>query len=360
MQIYSETIFAYLHKCEKYLQDIINNETPYKLKRTRIHIGRISAPYHLIMFEGKQQLGYFDPLTYRIGLNQALMYQIKDNVLKDILRHELAHLFCYVLYQTDDAPHGVHFNRVCEDLGWGDKVSKATLKLELANDTIGNLESERIITKIKNLLKLADSDNEHEAALATMKANQLLLKHNLKNIDLDTQYTYVDSVFSAKRFNAKMDALYKIVSKFMVKPLIVSKGKRVELEVTGSKENIELAKYIAGFLDLEFERLWKQRTDLKGLQAKNSFFRGLSLGFEMKLEESESSFAKEERFALMKVYNNLDLIQRRIHKRLSTVASQTRTDGRALESGIQMGKNLSINPAIKSKKKNIFQIGWNK
>lgn len=359
MQIYSETIFSYLYKCEEYLKSIINQETPYQLKRTRIHIGHVSVPFQMTMFEHKNKLGYFDPLTFRIGLNQTLMYQIKDHILKDILRHELAHLICFVRYQTDDAPHGTYFKQICTELEWSEKVSKASLNIDMANETVGNLVSEKLIIKIKNLLKLADSDNEHESALATMKANQLLLKHNLLNIELDRQYVYVDSIYTSKRHNAKIDAFYKIVSKFMVKPLIVSKGEVVELEVTGSKENIELARYIVHFLDHEFERLWKRQSELKGSRAKNSFFRGLSLGFEMKLEQSEQSFSTDQRSALVQIYQDLDIIQQKIHKRISTITSHSKTDDHALSSGISMGKNLTITPGIKQSQRKIFQLGWN-
>ena len=144
----------------------------------------------------------------------------------------------------------------------------------------------------------------------------------------------------------------------MVKPIIVYKGAKVDIEATGQKENIELAKYIADFLDYEFERLWNLKKDLKGLKAKNSFFSGLALGYERKLEESQSSLEVNEQRSLIRIYNDLDEIQRKIHKRVSKTTHSRGCDSNALASGVKAGKSLTVNPAIKSKQNKTFKLTW--
>ncbi|MCK4536921.1 MAG: DUF2786 domain-containing protein, partial [Desulfuromonadales bacterium] len=46
---------------------------------------------------------------------------------------------------------------------------------------------EKIIDKIRKLLALSKSDNEHEAALAAARAMELLSKHNLNLNEIDLQ-----------------------------------------------------------------------------------------------------------------------------------------------------------------------------
>src|SRR5690606_34918991 len=138
-------------------------------------------------------------------------------------------------------------------------------------------EAEKVYSKIKNLLKLATSSNPHEAELATLKANQLLIKYNLTHSDYlqnDEALFYVHRILSQKKKSAKLSAIYDIIKHFMVRPVLRYTKKGVYLEITGTKTNIELSDYIASFLDRELEGLWKKEQKLfphlKGLKNKNS------------------------------------------------------------------------------------------
>lgn len=361
MRIYSENIFSFIYKCEDHMKKIINAETPFRFAKSRIHINNMMYPLKIIIFPHSGQLGFFCAESFKIGLNECLMYQAKEHVLKNIIRHELAHFFCHVLYENQDRPHGMIFKQLCLQYKWDQAVSKASMNIDMENNRyVGNLDSEKLIIKIKNLLKLAESDNEHEASLATLKANQLLLKHNLKNIKLDNSLTYVDTVYESKRYNSKMSSIYKILEHFMVRPIIVYKTNSVTIEVTGKKENIELASYLAGFLDMEFERLWFSKKHLKGLRAKNSFFTGIALGFCEKLNLAKNSFSEEESKSLTKISNDLSLIHKKIHQGMSNFGSSRTNDHNALINGKEAGKNLNINPAIKSnKKEKSHLLSWN-
>lgn len=46
---------------------------------------------------------------------------------------------------------------------------------------------EKIIERVRKLLALATSSNEHEAALAAAHAQRLLAEHNLAMADIETQ-----------------------------------------------------------------------------------------------------------------------------------------------------------------------------
>lgn len=352
MRVYSETIFSFIDKCEKMLKDILAKEAKLEVRRRRfVHRGYL-YPVSVVVFEGKN-LGYFDTRQYQIGINKALLYKSKDSVLKDILRHELAHYLTHLLHGPEVMPHGREFQEICETYGWPKEVSKASMNLEEANLSEGDLGSEKVLAKVKNLLKLAESTNPHEAELATLKANQLLLKHNLSYTKLSgEEYLYVKKVVVQKRKDAKISAIYDILRHFMVKPVLSYARGEVSLEITGDKTNLELADYVAGFLNEELERLWKRfkkEHSLRGIKAKNSFYYGVAKGYDQKLQKAKSAFSRSESRALIEIEKNLDLQVNRIYNRLSSSSTTSGRDDTSYLLGQKAGKSLNINKGVKSR-----------
>lgn len=361
MLIYSETTFAFIAKCEKYLKEIIKNETSLQVKRNRFVLNNYLYPIHIVVFEKKNTLGYFDHHTYQIGLNKALVYLAKEKVLKDILRHEFAHYLCFIQHGSNINPHGDEYQSVCNQYNWPSDVSKASANLEQLNLIEGDLAAEKIISKVKKLLKLAQSENEFESQAATIKANQVLLKYNLELLDCqDFETLYVDKLLTQKRKSAKLMAIYDILKHFLVRP-ILSYGKgQVSLEATGSKANIELAQYIADFLESELERLWllhKDETKAKGQKAKNSFFLGLAKGYDQKNNQMMQEFNSQEKKDLMVISNKLDQSVSKIYRRLSSTSSGSTIDETSFDAGKKAGNSLTINKGIKNKNTNKL-LGW--
>lgn len=361
MLIYSETSFSFIQKCERFLKQIIKQETNLEMRKTRFLFDGYLFPIHIVVFEGQAKLGYFEPSTYQIGLNQSLMYSVKDSVLKDILRHEFAHYYTFISYGEVEH-HGAEFKSVCKRFNWGNDISHASADIETQNNKVeGDLKSEKVITKIKNLLKLANSENQHEAELATLKANQLLLKHNIQNLNNDQSCTYyVTNVFHAKRKNAKLSAIYSILKHFMVKPVLNYTKNGVLLEVTGTKYNVELADYVSSFLDSELDKLWlvtKKEFNLSGVRAKNSFFYGLAQGYDQKMQKLEKDFDSKDSKSLITIKDQLEKQTARIYRRLSSSHSNTKSDQGSHELGKRAGNKLSINKGIKNKQSNKL-LGW--
>ena len=361
MKVYSETIHLFTRKCEKYLKEIITNETDILLKRSRFQINKYTYPLHIVAFVHQSKLGYFDPLTFQIGINQNLMFLAKESVIKDILRHEFAHYLNSILNPNATHHHGIEFKSICEKFNWSKSISKASMNITLANESIqGELHTEKLIRKVKALLKLAESDNPNEAQLATLKANQLLIKHNIKslNSNIDDSKIYAKALISFKRKNAKLNCIYEILKHFLVKPVIVYGSGKVTLEVSGDKANIELAEYVADFMDKELDHLWKNNNQgLKGLKAKNSFIMGIAKGYDEKMHNLKKDFSKDEQKSLIVLNNNLDKKLNLIYQRLSHVGSNRSIDSNAYESGKKAGKNLTINSALKNKTKKLL-LNW--
>ncbi len=360
MLIYSETSFLFIQKCEEILKRIINEETDLQMRKTRFSYNNYLFPIHIVVFEGKTKLGYFDPNTFQIGLNKSVMYQAKESILKDIIRHEFAHYVTFIKHGNVDH-HGVEFKSICKGYNWDTDVSHASANIDFQNDKVeGDLKSEKVIQKIKSLLKLASSENQHEAELATLKANQLLLKHNIERLDqTDHETYYVETVLKVKRKNAKISTIYSILKHFMVKPVLNYTKNGVLLEVTGTKYNIELSRYVASFLDQELERIWeaaKSENKLSGLRAKNSFFNGLAHGYDQKMQSVEDSFESSDSKALIIIKDQLEAQTSRIYRRLSSSYSGSRKDSNSHDLGKKAGKKLNINKGISSKSNKL--LGW--
>ena len=352
MQVFSETIFSFIQKSNQMIFDILKNETPFKTKRSRFEYQGYLYPIDTIIFEG-EQLGYFDAGRFQIGLNKTLIYKSKDNLLRDILRHELAHYITFLFYGEAVKAHGLEFKHVCDLYGWPDKIKKASMDFEVENLKKESFHSEKVLNKVKNLLKLAESSNAHEAELATIKANQLLIRHNLEiaNLKSDNEF-YIHRLLTRKRKDAKISTIYDILKHFMVKPILSYGKNEVCIEVTGHKMNVELADYVSDFLDRELERLWSEHKNehkLKGLKAKNSFFYGIAKGYNEKM--NKLNYSNDEQNALIKLNQQLDQTVNKIYRRLGSSYSQGSRDNNSYKLGQSAGKNLNINKGLKNKTK---------
>ena len=176
MFLHSKTISLFISRVRHDAREIVNNEMHLKMEKSRILYKGILYPLNIVVFEDLSRLGYFDSRTYELGLSKKLMYQAKDEVLKNIIRHELAHFMCYLLYGPR-VLHGEEFHNLCKSFGWGPEVYGAYANIDLENSKIESVDekTEKLLARLKKLLALASSDNIHERELATLKANQLLL-----------------------------------------------------------------------------------------------------------------------------------------------------------------------------------------
>lgn len=349
MIIYDSTTLAFIQKTEQMFREILK-ECGLSVRRSRFLWKNYLYPIHVVVFEGKEW-GHFNAPYFQIGLNRRLIWSAKDSVVRDILRHELAHYFTLLEFGNVQ-PHGKEFHSICERFGFPDSVSAATMNLEIENESReGDIHSERILEKVKKLLSLAQSSNAHEAEIATLKANALLLRHNLDYVEKE-ESLYLDRLLVRSRKDDKLTAIYEILRHFIVRPVISMGRGTVCLEVSGTKTNVTLARYVAEFLERELDHQWdlaKKEYGLSGLRAKNSFYLGMARGFDEKMKGVKKEFTEEDQQALVKVEKNLEENIRLIYRRLGTVSSGRQTDHEAREAGKEKGRNLSIRHGVQDK-----------
>jgi hypothetical protein len=356
-----------MRRLREEIRAIVNTEVaryfPISMQRSRISFARSTYLISVVVFEDNSRLGYFDYQLLEIGLSKKLMYTSQDEVLKNIIRHELAHFICYLIHGPNEA-HTFKFKEICRKLNWNDEVERAYSNIEAENEKVleKNTKTEQLLLKLKKLMALATSDNAHEAELATIKANQLLLQHNLsyihnENVAEDT--FVIKRVLSSSRKSTKHSAISNILQTFCVSTIFNHGEGICYLEVVGDETSALLAEYVANYLDVELDLLWiiaqKENQKLKGLAAKNSFFRGVAKGYVMKINQEKTKSAN--RYDLSLIENNLVKQKNIAYPNLcSSSGSSIVNDQAAQALGVLTGKNLSIKPGLSSSSNQIFLL----
>jgi hypothetical protein len=314
MRVFSASIESFLARISVLAKKILRDDFHVSVGRTRFRTADgWSWPILLVAIDDAQRLGYFDPSDGTIGIHKRLMYTAKQRVLENVLRHELAHYFTYIEHHPsglDDRPHGPQFQRICDTYGLGPDVRRASSDVCAENDAIeGELASEAAIAKFQRLMALAESDNEHEAALAVVRANELMVRHNLDATAAagadggEIEYC-VKVVIPCKRSSPRITAIAEILSEFLVFPVQGSHG----LEVTGTRANVEHAEYIASYLDRALASAWKRAraTSPERRLREKPFMAAAAESYLEKLQRARAKLPEQDQNALVVLTEELE------------------------------------------------------
>ena len=213
----------------------------------------------------------------------------------------------------------------------------------------------KIVNKIKKLLSLAGSSNQNEAETASKKANELLIKHNLKMQDVKSHSSdYEREILSAKTKQSPEDKYINgILSKHFFVQLVIARDKRNNITtvyILGRKENVEVAGYVKDFLTRAFRDLWaKYRNESKcPANFKQSYFIGLYKGLDEQLSVTRKATEAETGLIVIKQDEALsefinDIFGKLKNSRKHTISTR---DSRAIEAGKEAGKSLKIQQGI--------------
>ncbi|GAB4020302.1 MAG: hypothetical protein Fur0010_22790 [Bdellovibrio sp.] len=355
MLVYSKTLSSFQARLKKRAFFLLSQECKIQTLRERFKIGAYSFPLNIVTFEDPKLYGFFSTHLYQVGINRKLMYEARDVVIDNILRHELAHYLCFIKFGRTVDDHGSEYRDLCRSFNWGEEVFSAKMNLEYENELAKNSDHQKIVEKVKKLLQLSESDNPHEAETATAKANQLILEHNLSHLGRekleDDELVYLKRSLESKKFNAKIQALAHVMDEFYVKAILSRGPDKTYLELIGDKDNVEMADYILHFLDNEFERQWKimkeNHPNLKGQRAKNSFMAGLSKGLIEKIKRERSTVVSSKDLMVMSIKREEQM--QLVYPTLSMVGSGRHIDGSAHSLGKSAGQNININKGIEAR-----------
>jgi len=352
MHIYSKQIIAFASKLKKLIQTILTHELDVQVAQNHFYFvdNHSYYPIKVVIYNDRSSLGYFDPEFLELGFHERLM-DLQTDILCNIVRHEIAHYFVYLISGNVQA-HGSKFKSFCNVVGWGKEVSDAAMYIE--EESFNHTAEEcAVMRKIQKLMSLSGSSNENEAEQAMLKAQDLLLKHNLEKpslIDANDEKWILKRVLKEKRRTTKMSAICSILSTFFVSVVFNRSQDFVCLQILGAAVNVDIAEYVALFLDDELERLWlnckKQHKSLQGLVAKNSFFSGIAHGYCAKADAQKNACGPASKQALMCIEGMLMDMTKLVYPTLKNTKGTRKLCPESEAIGHGIGQSLTINPGI--------------
>ena len=230
--------------------------------RTRFG-GRLVPPV-LVLSDATSHLGRWHSATRTLELSRALVLHRPWLEVASVLEHEMAHQFVdEVLRVRGETAHGETFRRVCAERGIDHRAAGAP-----SPAAADGADTDRVLDRIRKLLALAGSPNQHEAEIAMRKAHELMLRHNIevantRQADRSYEVRHLgDATRRGTRVESEVAALLSEL--FFVKvirvPVYVPRTGKSGLvyEIAGTHANVEMASHVWAFLLATAERLWAE------------------------------------------------------------------------------------------------------
>ncbi len=342
----SEIIVSFIHKLTCYAKEILKKECKLQVLKTRFVYKNYSYPLKVVVFEQAGKMGYFSSEFFELGFSKALLFE-SDQVVKNLVRHELMHFLAYLEYGNCIDDHGDEYRNLCRSFGYDKEVYEAKINLTPNLKNAITTEEDKALSKVQKLLSLSASSNENESKLAALKAQELLIKYNLTNLSAQDDSVYLKRALSSHKTSSKLAAISSILRTFLVSPVICYGRNRIYLEIIGEKATVNIAEYVAHFLSNEFERLYleakKTHPQMSGIRAKNSYFFGLAEGYLSKMKEQQDSLLDKK--TLMVVESKLVENMNRFYPTTSKKSRYTLNES-TKNLGMKEGKNLSIRQGV--------------
>ena len=250
--------------------------------------GKLRRPV-LGLHDEQGRLGQWSSGRRHLSLSRALVWEQPWGVVREVLKHEVAHQFVdQVLQANDETAHGPAFEAVCRQHG----IDAAASGLPRAADAS---EEHPVLRRIARLLALAGSPNLNEAQAAMSQAQRLMLKHNIEEASARAQRGFQfrhlglprRRIEAAEQMLASILADHFFVEVIWVPSYAVREGREGRvLEVCGTRANLDVAAHVHGFLLEAAARLWrdhKAARKLTGDRERRHFILGVMIGFADKL-----------------------------------------------------------------------------
>lgn len=236
-------------------------------------------------------LGRWARSTRTLELSRELLVGQPWGVVLEVLKHEMAHQYVdEVLGQYTESAHGPVFQKVCLERGIDARAAG------LPAGPAADAPESRVLERVRRLLALAESQNQHEAEAAMGAAQRLLLRHNLEVAGATARASYVFRQIGepsgrqpeSRRVLASILSEHFFVQVIWVPAWRVREGKRGSvLEICGTRDNVDLAEYVHAFMEQTAARLWREYKRDRGVRGdadRRTFESGLMTGFKHKLD----------------------------------------------------------------------------
>ncbi|MCH2374203.1 MAG: SprT-like domain-containing protein [Planctomycetes bacterium] len=309
------------------------------------------------------RLGEWNPERRTITISESHILENSWPSVLDTLRHEMAHQYVHEVMQLSGvSPHGEEFGHACRIL----RCEAECCANEEALKPLGEseLERDRILVRVRDLLALADSPNEHEAANAMRLAHKYLLKYNLSLRDLRAESADEIGASSsyrvrylgrcARRIQEYEYTLSEILQEHFFVLILWTysydphedKLGRI-LQVAGIPANVEVAEYVYGYLTNLADALWsgrrKKPREVRG--TKLQYLAGVFSGLLEKLDRQKGEL-KREHGLVWRGDAELKKFYKHVNPRTYTTSGGGVSRGSGYYDGVEDGRNITIRRPI--------------
>lgn len=221
-----------------------------------------------------------------------------------------------------------------------------------------------IVDKIQKLLSLANSSNEHEAALAAKKAQALLLKYNLSASEIEDQDDYTQTEVDSGKGRIEPEFLFvvPVLKEHFFVRIVREKNQSNKWSYVyiGKPENVKIALYVGDFLKRSFKEQWEayRKETSSPATSKKAFLNGVKDGL---LDQLKSGVTENQAEGLVLASQAaLDRELKNRFSRLSSAKIGMRPDSEAQNQGYNVGLNLRIRAGLSDTKARGLMIGGRK
>jgi hypothetical protein len=305
-------------------------------------------------------LGRWHSAARTLEISRTLILTQPWLEVASVLEHEMAHQYVEeVLQVRDETAHGETFRRVCAERGIDARAAGAPARSADPSAPGGDPGADRILERIRKLLALAGSPNQHEAEIAMRKAHELMLRHNIEataaraatRIDRSYEVRHLgDPQKRGTRVESEVAGLLsefffvKVIRVPVYLPRLARSG--MVYEIAGTRPNVEMASHVHAFLLATAERLWNEnRHDARVRNGRDrlAYQAGVIGGFREKLLSERVGLNKT---GLVWVKDrDLDGFYHARHPRITTRRQSVRING-AHAAGREAGRTVVLHKPV--------------
>ncbi len=315
----------------------------------RNHLGGSLKPPVFHISESGRQLGSWTAETRTLAIAAKLLLRHANHEVLDVLRHEMAHQYADEVLgagREGETAHGQGFRHACQLLGVDHHASMRP-----------SSEPSPILVRIRKLLALAESHNEHEASLAMARARELMDKYELELGEEPTEFCYL-YLGEPRKQRAAVDQLIAnaLVRFFNIKVIWIPSHMVLDqravwlLEACGTQTHLEVAEYVYLYLRRELENLWQRHRlvnyRIKGKTHKREYLLGVMRGFIDKLAEVQEPQVPGRELVLMRQAQLLNYFRDR-HPNLRSGGRLSWRESETFKAGFAKGRELEIRKGVK-------------
>lgn len=321
-------------------------------------------------FVGRGTLAHWNENRYMISFRRSFVLNAEWGFVCDVLAHEMAHQLAATFEGSkQETAHGPLFQKACTIVK-ADPAASSYINYYAPRSglAVPQKQVDKLIKKVKKLMQLAESKNEHEASAAAAKANDLITRYNLNILDQNQKQQYISVHLGTPQLRQAPGAYevthilekHYFVQIVWISSWVKEKEKMGHVaEATGTPSNIEIASYVHDYIHNYINTQWEAYKKSGRVQGnrKASFARGIAKGFMEKLLQQQKTTVQDYTQTSGKELvtltdRNLDKHVTDRYSGLQRFSRKTSVDPSTYDAGKQAGQNLNISRGVHHKSGN--------